>query len=95
MWADDPDMTTARQDCYSSIAPPISLRCSRTLRDRVRLHGFKGGKSGEYIAHSASEHFQLLDFLSKRDEPGAVALMQRHLERSRRVWSEESDEVQA
>jgi len=59
-----------------------------TLRDRVRLHGFKSGKSSEYIAHSASEHFQLLNFLSKRDEPGAVALMQRHLERSRHVWSE-------
>lgn len=59
-----------------------------TLRDRVRLHGFKSGKSSEYIAHSASEHFQLLNFLSKRDEPGAAALMQRHLERSRHVWSE-------
>jgi DNA-binding GntR family transcriptional regulator len=66
-----------------------------TLRDRVRLHGFKGGKSGEYITHSASEHFQLLDFLSKRDEAGAVALMQRHLERSRHVWSEGRDEAQA
>jgi DNA-binding GntR family transcriptional regulator len=64
-----------------------------TLRDRVRLHGFKSGRSGEYIAHSASEHFQLLDFLSKRDEPGAVALMQRHLERSRHVWSEGRDET--
>ncbi len=59
-----------------------------TLRDRVRLHGFKSGRSSEYIAHSASEHFQLLNFLSKSDEPGAVALMQRHLERSRHVWSE-------
>jgi len=66
-----------------------------TLRDRVRLHGFKSGQSGEYITQSASEHFQLLDFLSKRDEPGAVALMQRHLERSRHVWSEGRDEVQA
>jgi DNA-binding GntR family transcriptional regulator len=65
------------------------------LRDRVRLHGFKSGSSGEYITYSASEHFQLLDFLSKRDEPGAVALMQRHLERSRHVWSEGRDEVQA
>ena len=59
-----------------------------TLRDRVRLHGFKSGKSREYIAHSAAEHFKLLDFIAKRDEPGAVALMQRHLERSRHVWSE-------
>ncbi|MBR0800758.1 GntR family transcriptional regulator [Bradyrhizobium jicamae] len=66
-----------------------------TLRDRVRLHGFKGGKSGEYITHSAGEHFQLLDFLSKRDEAGAVALMQRHLERSRHVWSQGRNEVQA
>jgi DNA-binding GntR family transcriptional regulator len=66
-----------------------------TLRDRVRLHGFKGGKSDEYIAHSAGEHFQLLDFLSKRDESGAVTLMQRHLERSRRVWSNGHDELQA
>ena len=66
-----------------------------SLRDRVRLHGFKSGQSGEYIAHSASEHFQLLDFLSKRDEPGAVALMQRHLQRSRHVWSEGRDEAQA
>lgn len=66
-----------------------------TLRDRVRLHGFKSGKSGEYIAHSAREHFELLDLLSKRDESGAVALMQRHLERSRHVWSEGRDDVQA
>lgn len=66
-----------------------------TLRDRVRLHGFKSGSSLEYIIHSAREHFQLLDFLSKRDEPGAVALMQRHLERSRRVWSERVDDAQA
>jgi DNA-binding GntR family transcriptional regulator len=63
-----------------------------TLRDRVRLHGFK---SGEYITHSASEHFQLLDLLSKRDEPGAVSLMQRHLARSRHFWSEGRGEVQA
>jgi DNA-binding GntR family transcriptional regulator len=62
-----------------------------TLRDRVRLHGFKSGSSNEYITHSAKEHFQLLDFLSKRDEAGAVALMQRHLERSRHVWSEGRD----
>jgi DNA-binding GntR family transcriptional regulator len=66
-----------------------------TLRDRVRLHGFKSGKSREYITKSAREHFQLLDFLGKRDEPGAVALMQRHLERSRQIWSEGRDEVQA
>src|SRR5262249_31696468 len=66
-----------------------------TLRDRVRLHGFKSGKSREYIAQSAREHFQLLDLLAKRDEPGAVALMQRHLARSRQVWSEGRDEVQA
>jgi DNA-binding GntR family transcriptional regulator len=65
-----------------------------TLRDRVRLHGFKSGKSREYIAQSASEHFQLLDLLSKRDEPGAVALMQRHLARSRQIWSEGRDEAQ-
>jgi DNA-binding GntR family transcriptional regulator len=62
-----------------------------SLRDRVRLHGFKSGNSSEYITHSASEHFQLLDFLAKRDESGAVALMQRHLERSRHVWSEGRD----
>jgi len=66
-----------------------------TLRDRVRLHGFKSGKSREYIAQSASEHFQLLDFLAKRDEAGAVALMQRHLARSRQVWSEGRHEAQA
>ncbi|MBR0934314.1 GntR family transcriptional regulator [Bradyrhizobium jicamae] len=66
-----------------------------TLRDRVRLHGFKGGKSGEYITHSAGEHFQLLDCLSKRDEAGAVALMQRHLERSRHVWIQGRNEAQA
>jgi DNA-binding GntR family transcriptional regulator len=66
-----------------------------TLRDRVRLHGFKAGNSGEYIAQSASEHFQLLDFLAKRDEANAVALMQRHLARSRQVWSEGRGEVQA
>jgi DNA-binding GntR family transcriptional regulator len=66
-----------------------------TLRDRVRLHGFKSGNSSEYIAHSAGEHFQLLDYLSKHDESGAVALMQRHLERSRKVWSEGRDDVQA
>ena len=65
-----------------------------SFRDRVRLHGFKSGKSGEYITRSAREHFQLLDLLSKRDEPGAVALMQQHLERSRRVWGEGRDEAQ-
>jgi DNA-binding FadR family transcriptional regulator len=56
-----------------------------SLRDRVRRHGFK---SGEYITHSAREHSQLLDVLSRRNEPGAIALMQQHLERSRQVWSE-------
>lgn len=66
-----------------------------SLRDRVRLHGFKSGKSREYITQSASEHFLLLEHLAKRDEPGAVALMQRHLERSRHVWSEGRDDVQA
>jgi len=66
-----------------------------TLRDRVRLPGFKGGSSRDYIAQSASEHFQLLDLLAKRDEPGAVALMQQHLARSRRVWSEDGGEMQA
>jgi len=59
-----------------------------TLRDRVRLHGFKNGSTREHIAQSASEHFQLLDALSKQDEGGAVAVMRRHLERSRHVWGE-------
>jgi len=59
-----------------------------TLRDRVRLHGFKNGSTREHIAQSASEHFQLLDALSKQDEAGAVAVMRRHLERSRHVWGE-------
>jgi DNA-binding GntR family transcriptional regulator len=59
-----------------------------TLRDRVRLHGFRNGSTGEYIAQSAREHFQLLDALSKQDEADAVAVMRRHLERSRHVWGE-------
>ena len=59
-----------------------------TLRARVRLHGFKNGSPGSYTAQSASEHFQLLDALSKQDEAGAVAVMRRHLERSRQVWGE-------
>lgn len=59
-----------------------------TLRDRVRLHGFKNDSTGDYIKQSAAEHFQLLDLISKRDEAGAVALMRHHLERSRRVWGE-------
>jgi DNA-binding GntR family transcriptional regulator len=59
-----------------------------TLRDRVRLRGFERGSSREYIAQSAAEHFQLLDFLSKQDEAGAVAVMRRHLERSRQVWGD-------
>jgi DNA-binding GntR family transcriptional regulator len=59
-----------------------------TLRDRVRLRGFKNDSSREYIAQSAAEHFQLLDFLSKQDEAGAVAVIQRHLERSRHVWDD-------
>lgn len=59
-----------------------------TLRDRVRLQAFKSGSSREYIAQSAAEHFQLLDFLSKHDEAGAVTVMRRHLERSRHVWGD-------
>jgi DNA-binding GntR family transcriptional regulator len=59
-----------------------------TLRDRVRLHGFKNGSTRKYIVQSASEHFQLLDALSKQDEAGAVSVMRRHLERSRDVWGE-------
>ena len=59
-----------------------------TLRDRVRLRGFKNDSSREYIAQSAAEHFQLLDCLSKQDEAGAVAVMRRHLERSRDVWGD-------
>jgi len=59
-----------------------------TLRDRVRLRGFEKGSSREYLAQSAAEHFQLLDFLSKQDEAGAVAVIRRHLERSRQVWGD-------
>jgi DNA-binding GntR family transcriptional regulator len=59
-----------------------------TLRDRVRLRGFKNDSSRKYIAQSAAEHFQLLDFLAKQDEAGAVAVMRRHLERSRQVWDD-------
>jgi DNA-binding GntR family transcriptional regulator len=59
-----------------------------TLRDRVRLHGFKNGSTRNYIAQSATEHFQLLDALSKQDEADAAAVMRRHLERSRHVWGE-------
>jgi DNA-binding GntR family transcriptional regulator len=62
-----------------------------TLRDRVRLHGIKSGSTGEYLAQSAREHFQLLEALSKQDEADAVAVMRRHLERSRHVWSEGHD----
>ena len=64
-----------------------------TLRDRVRLHGFKNGSPREHIAQSASEHFQLLDALSKQDEAGAVAVMRRHLERSRHVWGDGDHEA--
>jgi DNA-binding GntR family transcriptional regulator len=66
-----------------------------TLRDRVRLHGFKNGSTKEYIAQSAIEHFQLLDALSKRDEADAVAVMRRHLERSRHVWGDGHDAARA
>ena len=59
-----------------------------TLRDRVRLRGFEKGSSREYLAQSAAEHFQLLDFLSKQDEAGAVEVIRRHLERSRHVWGD-------
>ncbi|HWX63032.1 GntR family transcriptional regulator [Bradyrhizobium sp.] len=62
-----------------------------TLRDRVRLNGFKSGSSSGYIVQSANEHFQLLDCLAQRDETGAVAVMRRHLERSRSVWVEGRD----
>lgn len=59
-----------------------------TLRDRVRLPGFKNGSSRDYLAQSAAEHFQLLDFIAQQDEAGAVAVMRRHLERSRLVWGD-------
>jgi len=59
-----------------------------TLRDRVRLHGFRNVSTREHIAQSASEHFELLDALSKHDETVAAAVMRRHLERSRHVWGE-------
>jgi DNA-binding GntR family transcriptional regulator len=59
-----------------------------TPSDRVRLRRFKNGSTREYIAQSASEHFQLLDALSKLDEAGAVAVIGRHLGRSRHVWGE-------
>jgi DNA-binding GntR family transcriptional regulator len=66
-----------------------------TLRDRVRLHGFKNGSTKEYIAQSAIEHFQLLHALSKKDEADAVAVMRRHLERSRYVWGDGHDATRA
>lgn len=59
-----------------------------TLRDRVRLRGFKNASGRAYIAQSAAEHFELLDFLSQQDEAGAVTVMRRHLERSRQVWGD-------
>jgi DNA-binding GntR family transcriptional regulator len=62
-----------------------------TLRDRVRLRGFKNASGRDYIAQSAAEHFELLDFLSQQDEAGAVAVMRRHLERSRQVWGDGHD----
>jgi DNA-binding GntR family transcriptional regulator len=66
-----------------------------TLRDRVRLHGFKNGSTKAYIAQSAIEHFQLLDALSNKDEVNAVAVMRRHLERSRHVWGEGHEAARA
>ena len=60
---------------------------SRSVSTRS-ARGFKNGATREHIAQSASEHFQLLDALSKQDEAGAVAVMRRHLERSRHVWGE-------
>ena len=47
------------------------------------------------VSTDVNHAFWVPDFLSKRDEPGAVALMQRHLQRSRHVWSEGRDEAQA
>ena len=46
--------------------------------------------AGEFLENALAdaEHFQLLDLLAKRNEAGAVALMQKHMERSRHVWSE-------
>jgi DNA-binding GntR family transcriptional regulator len=57
------------------------------LRDRVRLFGFAGVKSKEHLATSADEHFRLLDHIEKRDADGAAAMMKRHLERSRDLWT--------
>jgi DNA-binding GntR family transcriptional regulator len=45
----------------------------------------KNNSTREYIAQSANEHFQPLDALSKQDEPGAVAVMRRHLEQPHRA----------
>ena len=36
----------------------------------------------------AGQMAQLLDALSKQDEAGAIAMMRRHLERSRHVWGD-------
>jgi DNA-binding GntR family transcriptional regulator len=67
-----------------------------TLRDRVRLHGFAGNASPEgFLKQSASEHFELLGYVSKRDRAGAEAIMRRHLERSRGVWGDRHAAAQA
>ena len=67
-----------------------------TLRDRVRLHGFAGNDSSrDFLKQSASEHFKLLHYISKRDRAGAEATMRRHLERSRGVWGDRHNAAQA
>ncbi len=57
------------------------------LRDRVRLFGFSDGKTKEHLTTSSAEHFQLLDFVERRDPAGAAAMMKHHLERSRDLWA--------
>ena len=67
-----------------------------TLRDRVRLHGFAGNDSSrDFLKQSASEHFKLLHYISKRDRAGTEATMRRHLERSRGVWGDRHNAAQA
>lgn len=64
-----------------------------SLRDRVRLIGLGNPGANSHILKSAEEHFELLDHILAGAAGDAAAIMERHLQRSRKVWGTSAAEV--
>jgi DNA-binding GntR family transcriptional regulator len=64
----------------------------RSLRAQSRLYGLAELAASGKLVESAQEHFELLDYLRRRDAAAVEQLMRRHIGHVRGIWAARPEE---